>query len=36
LQRGLLTIALPSLLAAGLMVILWRKWPPGRMALRAD
>jgi ACS family tartrate transporter-like MFS transporter len=36
LQRGLLTIAAPVLLAAGLMVLLWRKWPPGRMALRAD
>jgi ACS family tartrate transporter-like MFS transporter len=36
LQRGLLTIAAPSLLAAVLMVILWRKWPPGRMALRAE
>ena len=36
LQRGLLTIAVPVLLAAGLIVILWRKWPPGHMALRAD
>jgi ACS family tartrate transporter-like MFS transporter len=36
LQRGLLTIAAPVLLAAGLMVILWRKWTPGRTALRAD
>jgi ACS family tartrate transporter-like MFS transporter len=36
LQRGLLTIAVPVLLAAGLMVILWRKWPPGRLVLRAD
>jgi ACS family tartrate transporter-like MFS transporter len=35
LQRGLLTITVPVLLAAGLMVALWRRWPPGRMALRA-
>ncbi len=31
LQRGLLTIAVPSLLAAGLIAILWRRWPPGKM-----
>ena len=36
LQRGLLTIAVPVLLAAGLIVILWRKWPPGQCALRLN
>ena len=36
LQRGLLTIAAPVLLAAALIAILWQRWPPGRLALRAD
>ena len=36
LQRGLLTIAAPSLSAAVLMVILWRKWPPGQTVLRSE